>query len=194
VAHSITLAAATLGFVHVPQKPVEAAIALSIVFVAAEILRLPGHGFLTLSSRGTSGERVGERGNPENDLLSPTLSSSAGGEGGLRVPGLTARWPWLIAFTFGLLHGFGFAGALNQVGLPQNAIPVALLFFNLGVEAGQLLFIAAVLVVVALARKALGKRHGTIDARFPWAGRVPPYAIGGVAAFWLIQRIAAFGQ
>jgi hydrogenase/urease accessory protein HupE len=153
VAHSITLAAATLGFVHVPQPPVEAAIALSIVFVASEIV----HG------------RQGK-------------------------PGWTARWPWVIAFAFGLLHGFGFASALNEVGLPQNAIPVALLFFNLGVEVGQLLFITAMLVVVGLARKALDFRRSTFAARLPWAWRVPPYAIGGVAAFWLIQRIAAFGQ
>jgi len=153
VAHSITLAAATLGFVHMPQPPVEAAIALSIVFVAVEIV----HG------------RQGK-------------------------PGLAARRPWLIAFAFGLLHGFGFASALNQVGLPQNAIPVALLFFNLGVEAGQLLFIAAVLLIVAMARKGLGLVGSPFDARFPWAWRVPPYAIGGVAAFWLIQRLVAFGQ
>jgi hypothetical protein len=107
---------------------------------------------------------------------------------------LTARWPWVIAFAFGLLHGFGFASALNQVGLPQNAIPVALLFFNLGVEAGQLLFIAAVLLLVAPARKGLGAGHSPLDTRFPWAWRVPPYAIGGVAAFWLVQRLVAFGQ
>ena len=152
VAHSITLAAATLGFVRVPQSPVEATIALSIVFVAVEIV----HG------------RQGR-------------------------PGLAARWPWLIAFTFGLLHGFGFAGALNEVGLPQNAIPVALLFFNVGVEAGQLLFIAAVMWVVALARKGLDLQHSTFEARFPWAWRLPPYAIGSVAVFWLLQRLAAFG-
>jgi hydrogenase/urease accessory protein HupE len=151
VAHSITLAAATLGFVHVPQKPVEAAIALSIVFVAAEILH-------------------GQQGKP----------------------GWTARWPWVVSFTFGLLHGFGFASALNEVGLPQNAIPVALLFFNLGVEAGQLLFIAAVLAAIGLTRKALGTRHSTLDTRFPWAWRLAPYSIGGVAAFWIIQRVAAF--
>jgi hydrogenase/urease accessory protein HupE len=149
VAHSITLAAATLGFVHVPQEPVEATIALSIIFVAAEIV----HG------------RQGK-------------------------PGLTERWPWVIAFTFGLLHGFGFAGALNEVGLPQNAIPVALLFFNLGVEIGQLLFIAAVLVVVRPARKFA--RSFTVSPP-RWAWRVPPYAIGSVAAVWLIQRSAAFG-
>jgi hydrogenase/urease accessory protein HupE len=149
LAHSITLVAATLGFVHVPQKPVEATIALSIVFVAAEIV----HG------------RQGK-------------------------PGWTARWPWVIAFTFGLLHGFGFAGALNEVGLPQNAVPVALLFFNLGVEVGQLLFIAAVLVVVGLRRK-LARSFTVSSPR--WAWRVPPYAIGSVAAFWLIQRIAVFG-
>ena len=103
VAHSITLAAATLGFVHVPGPPVEACIALSIVFVAAEIIR------------GRQGQ-----------------------------PGLTERAPWVVAFTFGLLHGLGFAGALNEVGLPAQAIPLALLFFNVGVEIGQLAFIALV--------------------------------------------------
>ena len=101
VAHSITLVAATLGWVRVPGPPVEAIIALSIVFVAAEIV----HGL-----RGK--------------------------------PGLTARAPWVVAFTFGLLHGFGFAGALAEVGLPEKAIPVALLMFNVGVEIGQLLFVA----------------------------------------------------
>lgn len=151
VAHSITLAAATLGFVQVPQKPVEATIALSIVFIAAEIV----HG-----RQGT--------------------------------PGLTARWPWVVAFTFGLLHGFGFAGALNDVGLPQNAIPVALLFFNLGVEAGQLLFIAAVLTVAGFARKALDSRYPAFSARIPWAWRIPPYGIGSVAMFWVIERVALF--
>jgi hydrogenase/urease accessory protein HupE len=148
LAHSLTLAAATLGFVHVPQAPIEAAIALSIVFVACEI--------------------VHSRQNR---------------------PGLTERWPWLVAFAFGLLHGFGFASALNEVGLPQNAIPVALLFFNLGVEVGQLLFIAAVLAVIALTRK-LARSFTVSPPR--WAWRLPPYAIGGVAAFWLIQRLAAF--
>ena len=151
VAHSLTLAAATLGFVHVPQQPVEATIALSIVFVAAEIV----HG------------RQGK-------------------------PGLTARWPWVVAFTFGLLHGFGFASALNEVGLPQNAIPVALLFFNVGVEVGQLLFIAAVVLMVAVFRKAIAARQASGGARFPWTWRIPPYAIGGVAMFWVIQRIASF--
>src|SRR6266581_7134887 len=111
VAHSITLAGATLGFVRVPQQPVEACIALSIVFVACEIVHA----------------RQGWQ-------------------------GWTERWPWVVAFTFGLLHGFGFAGALNAVGLPQTAIPVALLFFNVGVEIGQLLFIAAILSVMALGR------------------------------------------
>ena len=111
VAHSITLGLAALGFVHVPQSPVEAVIALSIVFVAAEIV----HGW-------------------------------QGREG------IAAQAPWIIAFTFGLLHGFGFAGALSEIGLPQGHIPLALLSFNVGVEAGQLLFIGAVLSVVALTR------------------------------------------
>ncbi|MDX1374166.1 MAG: HupE/UreJ family protein, partial [Burkholderiales bacterium] len=144
VAHSITLALAALGVVHVPQAPVEAVIALSIVFVAAEILR-----------------------------------ARAGREG------IAARAPWIVAFAFGLLHGFGFAGALAQTGLPEGHIPLALLFFNLGVEAGQLLFIAAVLSAIALIR----------NVRFTlprWSASVTPYAIGSLAMFWVIQRVAAF--
>jgi hydrogenase/urease accessory protein HupE len=144
VAHSVTLAAATLGLVHVPTKPVEAVIALSIVFVAAEIV----HGM-----RGREG--------------------------------ITARLPWIVAFTFGLLHGFGFAGALSEVGLPEGRIPLALLFFNLGVEAGQLFFVGAVLAVIAAARRAR-----LVAPR--WAQLVPPYAIGTLAMFWVIQRVAAF--
>ncbi len=144
VAHSLTLGLAALGFVLVPQLPVEAVIALSIVFVAAEILRA----------------RDGQQ-------------------------GIAVSAPWIVAFTFGLLHGFGFAGALNEIGLPQAHIPQALLFFNLGVEIGQLLFVAAVLALVALGRRV--KRSPP-----PWAGLVPPYAIGSVAMFWVIQRVAAF--
>jgi hypothetical protein len=148
VAHSITLAGATLGFVHVPQKPIEACIALSIVFVASEIVHAH-QGF----------------------------------------QGWTERWPWIVAFSFGLLHGFGFAGALNAVGLPQTAIPVALLFFNLGVEIGQLLFITAVLSIMALGRWLV--RRAAIPQP-TWAWRIAPYSIGSVATFWMIQRIAAF--
>jgi len=144
VAHSLTLAAATLGWVHVPGPPVEAVIALSIVFVAGEIVH-------------------GRRGRP----------------------GLTARAPWLVAFSFGLLHGLGFAGALAEVGLPQKAIPLALLTFNVGVELGQLAFVAAVLSLRAAATR--------LPVRPPaWASWAPPYAIGAVAAFWVIERIAAF--
>ena len=148
VAHSLTLAGATLGFVHVPRPPVEAAIALSILFVAAEIVH-------------------GRQGNA----------------------GLTARYPWVVAFTFGLLHGFGFASALNDVGLPPTAVPAALLFFNVGVELGQLLFIALVLTAVALARRAASRTGISTPA---WAWRVAPYGIGSLAAFWVLQRIAAF--
>jgi hydrogenase/urease accessory protein HupE len=144
LAHSLTLAGATLGFVHVPGPPVEAIIALSIVFVASEIIH---------SRRGK--------------------------------PGLTGRYPWVVAFTFGLVHGFGFAGALAEVGLPGNAIPLALLFFNLGVEAGQLLFIAGLLAVAVAWRR--------LRAPWPnWAWRIPAYGIGSVASFWLIERIAGF--
>lgn len=140
VAHSVTLGLATLGIVHVPQRPVEAVIALSIVFVAAEIL----HG-----RKGTLG--------------------------------ITARAPWVVAFVFGLLHGFGFAGALSEVGLPQGQIPLALLFFNLGVEAGQLLFVFSAIALLALLRK--------LSIRLPtWAGAAVPYAIGCLAMYWVIDR------
>jgi hydrogenase/urease accessory protein HupE len=147
-AHSLTLAGATLGYVRAPGPPIEAVIALSIVFIAAEIVH----------------RRRGEA-------------------------GLTERYPWLVAFTFGLLHGFGFASALSEVGLPQSAIPTALLFFNLGVEFGQLLFIAFVFASIALARRS-ARRIGVLQPT--WAWRIPPYAIGGVAAFWVVQRVAAF--
>ncbi len=100
-------------------------------------------------------------------------------------PGSTQRWPWIVAFTFGLLHGFGFAGALTEIGLPAQAVPLALLFFNVGVEAGQLLFIAAVGVVIVVARH-LALPQPT------WAWRVPAYGIGAVAAFWSIERVAGF--
>lgn len=145
VAHSITLAAATLGWVNVPIAPVEAVIALSIVFVAAEIV----HGL-----RGK--------------------------------PGLTARSPWIVAFVFGLLHGLGFASALHEVGLPEHAIPVALFLFNVGVEAGQLIFVAAVLAVLACARRPLA-------AAPRWAEWVPAYGIGSVAMYWTLQRIGTLG-
>ncbi len=144
VAHSFTLAIATLSWVHVPGPPVEAIIALSIVFLAAEIVH-------------------GRRGHA----------------------GVTASAPWIVAFTFGLLHGLGFAGALGEIGLPQNAVPLALFAFNVGVELGQLAFVVAVLFAWGLVRR-LGL-HGR-----GWLAEVPAYAIGGVASFWTIQRIAGF--
>ncbi len=147
-AHSISLAAATLGVVHVPGPPVEAAIALSIAFVAAEVVQ---------KRRGHTS--------------------------------LAQKYPWLIAFTFGLLHGLGFAGALAEVGLPQNAIPLALFFFNVGVEIGQLLFVAAVLAVLA-GGYAAARRFEFAPPAGLWI--VPPYAIGTIAAFWTIERVAGF--
>jgi hydrogenase/urease accessory protein HupE len=141
LAHSISLVAATLGYVQVPSAPVEASIALSIVLLACELLRP--------ASR----------------------------------QGLAARWPWLLAFCFGLLHGLGFAGALSEVGLPAGGIPLALLLFNLGVEAGQLLFVGAVLMVLAALRRLRG-------AWPQWLRQVPAYAVGSVSAFWLLQRMA----
>lgn len=144
VAHSITLALATLGLVHVPPKPTEAIIALSIVFLAAEIVH----------------KRQG------------------------RV-GLTERYPWLIAFIFGLFHGLGFAGALTEIGVPQHEVPLALFTFNVGVETGQLLFIAAVLGLTAML-----KRLPLTAPAGAW--RLLPYSIGGLAAFWTIERVLSF--
>ena len=148
LAHSITLALATLGVIHVPGAPVEALIALSIVFVAAEIIQV-------------------RRGRP----------------------GIAKQKPWIVAFGFGLLHGLGFAGALAEVGLPQTSIPTALLFFNVGVEIGQLLFIAAVLAVMALWRRLAPR----LSWRGPgWLWLLPPYAIGGLASYWVFERLAVF--
>jgi len=144
-AHSVTLAGAALGFVYVPQQPVEAVIALSILFLAMEIVHV-------------------KRGRP----------------------GVAARWPWMVAFIFGLLHGFGFAGALAEVGLPQQAIPLALIFFNLGVELGQLLFVAAV-VLLGWALHRL-RQPKLLD----WAETATVYSIGSLAAFWLFERVSQF--
>jgi hypothetical protein len=147
VAHSITLGAASLGFVHVPSAPVEAVIALSILLLASELAR----------------RSVANAGPDAN---------------------LTTRFPWIVAFAFGLLHGFGFAGALSEVGLPQQALPLALLFFNVGVELGQLLFIAAVFGLAALVRLSA--------VRVPsiWRPAVA-YGVGSFAAFWVVERTLA---
>jgi hydrogenase/urease accessory protein HupE len=153
IAHSITLAAATLGFVNVPGPPVEATIALSIMLVAVEILN---------ARQGRSS--------------------------------LTARLPWLVAFGFGLLHGFGFAGALAEVGLPQHAIPVALLFFNVGVEMGQLVFVTAVLSFIWLLRHAASQlfEAALVKRAFDRLDVTVAYAVGIVAAYWLVERTTAF--
>jgi len=103
--------------------------------------------------------------------------------------GMTQRYPWAVAFVFGLLHGLGFASALAEVGLPQSAVPTALLFFNVGVELGQLVFIAVVLGVIAAGRR-LGRRSAA--PKPPWLWRIPPYVIGGSASYWMLERLAAF--
>ncbi len=100
-------------------------------------------------------------------------------------PGLTARWPWIVAFTFGLLHGFGFAGALSEVGLPTSSIPLALFTFNVGVETGQLLFVGAILALYAIARRLQ-------ETPPKWAWRIASYAIGDIASFWMIERVLGF--
>jgi hypothetical protein len=142
LAHSLTLAATALGFAAVPVRAVESAIALSIVFLAAEILR---------SMRGAHG--------------------------------LAHRAPWVVAFAFGLLHGFGFAGALAEAGAAAPDLPLALAAFNVGVELGQILFVLAVL--------ALAPALAALRARVPaWTAPAPAYALGAVATWWLVERSA----
>ena len=147
VAHSITLALAALGYVHFPSAVIEALVALSIVFVAYELV--PGR---------------------DN-------SSS-----------ITRDRPWLIAFFFGLLHGLAFAGVLAQVGLPPESTPLALLLFNVGVEIGQLAFIAAAIGVILLLR--IARRQVSSDTA-QFARTAPAYVIGGLAAYWFIERVVA---
>lgn len=142
VAHSLTLAGASLGYLAMPQRPVEVLIALSIVFLAVEIAKA--------------------------DPCRPSLA---------------IRVPWVVAFLFGLLHGFGFAGALAEIGLPDDALVPALVAFNLGVEAGQLLVVAATLAAIA----ALSRLAAT---RLELALRLGAYAIGITGAYWLVDRLA----
>jgi hypothetical protein len=107
---------------------------------------------------------------------------------GRRADTLARRRPWLIAFCFGLLHGMAFAGALAEIGLPAKAAPQALFLFNVGVEIGQLAFIGAVLALLWLVRRTPARSLVERPALARWA---PPYAIGGLAAFWLIERVVA---
>lgn len=148
VAHSITLALASLQVVHIPGPPVEAAIALSIMFVATEVIRL-------------------QRGEES----------------------LTAHYPWVVAFVFGLLHGFGFAGALLEIGLPQTDVPLALFTFNVGVELGQLTFIAVIFVAVALSR-----RIGLPNMIEKYMQPLVTYGVGSLATYWFFERLSAFGM
>jgi hypothetical protein len=142
VAHSITLAVATLGFAQAPALPLNAAIALSILFLGPEIVRV---------WRGETS--------------------------------FTIRHPWVVAFAFGLLHGFGFASAMTGAGLPRQDLPLALLSFNVGVEVGQLGFVALIL--------AMERSFRLLEVRWPrWAQALPGYTVGTLGAFWTIQRVA----
>lgn len=147
VAHSITLAAATLGWGHIPEAPLNAAIALSILFLGPEIVR---------AWRGQTS--------------------------------FTIRNPWVVAFAFGLLHGFGFASGLRALGLPQGDIPLALFAFNVGVEIGQLAFVALILLLIRAFR--------VLEIRWSRAMQLAPaYVVGALGAFWTIQRVTMmFGR
>jgi hydrogenase/urease accessory protein HupE len=141
VAHTITLIGSTLGLLSLPQRPVEAVIALSILFLAVEIVKSdPAH------------------------------------------PRLSERFPWIVAFAFGLLHGFGFAGALAEIGLPEDDRPLALLTFNLGVEIGQLMIVAAALVVLYGIRRIAEPVHRMTP-------RFAAYSIGITASYWFVERV-----
>jgi hydrogenase/urease accessory protein HupE len=140
VAHSITLALAALGYATLPLQPIDASIALSILFLGPEIVR---------SWRGETS--------------------------------LTIHYPWVVAFLFGLLHGFGFASGIITTGMPKADIPLSLLFFNVGVEAGQLTFVCTALTLLKLFK--------VLHVRWPrWVELVPGYTVGSLGAFWTIQR------
>ena len=141
LAHSITLAIATLGYASAPMPPLNAAIALSILFLGPEIVRV---------WRGETS--------------------------------FTIRHPWVVAFAFGLLHGFGFASGLTAMGLPKAEIPLALLLFNVGVEIGQVAFVLTALALV--------RAFKVLEVRWPrWVVALPGYAVGSLGAFWTIQRL-----
>ena len=143
VAHSITLAATALKVIAPDPALIEALVALSIVFLAVELVR---------KQRGATG--------------------------------LTQRSPWIVAFAFGLLHGAAFAGALRDIGLPVGNIPAALFLFNVGVEIGQLLFVAAVMIVLRLLARVRWPEIAPAAARV-----ATTYAIGGFSSFWLLERL-----
>lgn len=144
IAHSITLTLATLDIIHIPIAPIEAMIALSIVFMALEIIH----------------QQRGQK-------------------------SLMASQPWIVAFIIGLLHGLGFASALAEIGLPEKAIPLALLFFNVGVELGQLIFIAGILIVILAMKKVFLPLIKERIAIF-----ISAYIIGGISCYWFIERVA----
>ena len=151
VAHSITLALAALDIIRIPTPPVEAAIALSVVFLAWEIIK-----------------------DDETQL--------------------TYRYPVAVSTSFGLLHGLGFAAVLRDIGLPQTELPTALLFFNVGVEIGQILFVLALLAAFFVLRPLLSRLLRTDGDDVHWTSLTTPasYVIGGMASYWLIDRIAGF--
>ena len=152
IAHSITLALSTLDLVRIPTPPVEAAIALSVVFLAWEIAK-------------------------KDDAS------------------LAYRFPVTVSASFGLLHGFGFAAVLRDIGMPQTELPTALLFFNIGVEIGQILFVLALLVGFFALRPVLVRLLKTPgDAVTHWESLTVPasYVIGSVASYWMLDRISGF--
>ena len=145
IAHSVTLVLSALNLVNLPVAPVEAVIALSIVFLASEIAREP---------RDT----------------------------------LTYRYPVMVSVSFGLLHGFGFASVLKEIGLPQTEITTSLLFFNIGVEIGQIIFVLCIIAIFKIIISAIRVSDDVI----PKLEKPAAYVVGSLAAFWMIERIYSF--
>ena len=152
LAHSVTLSLAALGIIGLPSPPVEAVIALSIVYLAAEI--------------------VHARRRPQQELPAARI--------------------WTAALGFGLLHGFGFAGALHEAGVPENERVLTLLLFNLGIEIGQVAFVLVWAALLALAGRLLRLARNRIDQPMLRLQTVLAYALGSIASFWTIERLVEF--
>ena len=183
LAHSITLGLAAFELLQVPQKPVEAVIALSILVVAWEVTRLRA------LPQDRTDSQLPDSQLPDNQLPDSHPLKNPPAE---KEP-LILAYPWCLTFVFGLLHGLGFASALAEIGLPEEQSLWALLLFNLGIEAGQIMVILLLLLCLALLRAGLPQLRptGLPQLRPTWLAQTPVYVIGGLAVYWLIERTSS---